>query len=266
MSTLRFALQWLLVFLGFAALAFGTAVAFGEVWGKLWSLWLLVGIAGWQVSLLPRLRDRGAPVGAPLAFAATFFLLWLSTENPETSREAAQRAIEGSFLVLPIVAVAGVLSSLIWVRGAKPASRATLVALVPPMLLGLLVAYFSGGAGGAGGWTEAFARLLGITLEQAQAMTFGVRKSAHFVFYGLLAAAAFRPAWKGGLKAVPAAVWALVWAVMHATFDELRQRGTTARSGSGWDVVLDLAGIAVALAICLRVVRSEKPARAESAP
>jgi VanZ family protein len=76
-----------------------------------------------------------------------------------------------------------------------------------------------------------------------------VRKCAHFVEYGILALLTFRAAWisaKGHQLATPAWVTLFIVATL-ASADEARQAFSPVRTGSPLDVLLDLAGGAIAI-------------------
>lgn len=77
------------------------------------------------------------------------------------------------------------------------------------------------------------------------ALHFAIRKAAHFTAYGMLSALFFRAA-RGPL---PNTMWRARWAlaalaicVVTASADEIHQLFTPGRGGSGWDVLLDMAG------------------------
>ncbi len=83
-----------------------------------------------------------------------------------------------------------------------------------------------------------------------------IRKSAHFVEYGLLALivlGALRASTRATLMRL--ALLALVWVLATATFDESRQGFAAARTGSPWDVGRDIAGAVLALALAIAYTR-----------
>ncbi|MEM9176739.1 MAG: VanZ family protein, partial [Myxococcota bacterium] len=77
----------------------------------------------------------------------------------------------------------------------------------------------------------------------------GVRKSAHFVEYAILAILTFRAALISAPRnRVATAAWtALFLVALVATADEARQAFSSARSGSANDVLIDFFGGAVAV-------------------
>jgi len=96
---------------------------------------------------------------------------------------------------------------------------------------------------------------------------FFLRKGAHVGGYGVLALLA----WHALLASTRAAVLrltllALVWVLAVAACDELRQAASLVRTGSAWDVALDVCGGLLVLALAIaytRVmhVRSNAPER-----
>jgi VanZ family protein len=78
-----------------------------------------------------------------------------------------------------------------------------------------------------------------------------VRKAAHVVEYSILAALAWR-ARRGYL--VP-----LVIALAVAATDETLQSLTSTRTGTPFDVLLDLCAAFIAVALCQRIVPSPRP-------
>ena len=85
----------------------------------------------------------------------------------------------------------------------------------------------------------------------------GVRKSAHFVEYAILALLTFRAALISAPKnRVATAAWtALFLVALVATADEARQAFSSARSGSANDVLIDVTGGAVAVGALLLISR-----------
>lgn len=76
-----------------------------------------------------------------------------------------------------------------------------------------------------------------------------VRKAAHFVEYAILALLTFRAALISAPRnQLATAGWAALFLVaLLATADEARQAFSNARSGSPYDVLIDIAGGAVAV-------------------
>jgi VanZ family protein len=83
-----------------------------------------------------------------------------------------------------------------------------------------------------------------------------VRKSAHFGEYALLGLLAFRAIWLSLESTVQrVAVLSLLLALAVSGIDETRQSFTRSRTGSPWDVTLDLCGAGAAILVVLLVRR-----------
>ena len=87
-----------------------------------------------------------------------------------------------------------------------------------------------------------------------------IRKLAHSVEYGLLALLAFRAVYVS-LEAVLARIagLALVLVLLVAAIDESRQAFSATRTGSVWDVALDLLGAVVVLGLIVFWRRRSEP-------
>lgn len=95
-----------------------------------------------------------------------------------------------------------------------------------------------------------------------------VRKSAHFVEYAILALLTFRAALLSAPRnQLATAAWVALFLVATlATADEARQAFSTARSGSPYDVLIDLTGGVFAILGLLLITRRMRPARAATPP
>ncbi|HEV2056103.1 MAG TPA: VanZ family protein [Methylomirabilota bacterium] len=118
--------------------------------------------------------------------------------------------------------------------------------LLPPLCWTGLIAYLGGSQwGGAqtAAWLGPLLRALLPTAspEELAAVHLFIRKAAHVIEYAVLAGL-----WRRGLGGA----WApLVFAVLTALLDELRQSFTPGRVGSMVDVLLDGAAAATALGL-----------------
>ncbi|MBS1705112.1 MAG: VanZ family protein [Armatimonadetes bacterium] len=109
--------------------------------------------------------------------------------------------------------------------------------------MGLLVAFFSGSKGSANGWAEYLQRVFHVTPRVADALVHIIRKSLHFLFYGLTALVAAGWAKASGKVFKHAILFATLWVLGHAAFDEIRQMFHVDRSGSIIDLFIDLMGV-----------------------
>lgn len=211
----------------------------------------------WLTGYLAALILVGATVGptgtAPLWLAATLPLALV------LSPHLRERRLLGAWIVGAGSAAAGLwqLSSAMaspqyyWTVGAfagalwfawearKDARLARWLASLG--LLMLLVAFFSSGKGGADPMVRWYLGL-GLTDRQAHLLTVAFRKVVHFTFYGSIAWTSLRAAREAGAGRAEAVRSALLAALSVSVFDEARQSSYANRSGSAWDVALDLVG------------------------
>lgn len=113
--------------------------------------------------------------------------------------------------------------------------------------IGLSVAYFSGPQGGAGKFMWFLQHVIGLGLNAATDVNFVVRKAIHLGTYGLLALSASRAVAGQGGSASRSLMGGYLWSVLHAVYDETTQAGVVTRSGSPWDVLLDIVGMTLFL-------------------
>lgn len=142
-----------------------------------------------------------------------------------------------------------------WVE--KKISRWT-VFLVWVLCIGLV----SGGAGGANGWSDWLALLLGITSKQAEMLVVDLRKFIHFTYYGTMAVLAYRHLIGTREEVRTATLGAAGLGISIAAFDETRQLFTPFRSGSLTDWLLDFFGIVCCLAAYRYFSRRRSASRA----
>jgi len=99
------------------------------------------------------------------------------------------------------------------------------------------------------------------TLERIH---FFLRKCAHVGGYGMLAFLTWRAILASARAARRPALLALAWVLAVAALDEVRQTTIAVRTGSPWDVGLDVGGGLLALALAMaytRAMRAKREAR-----
>lgn len=153
---------------------------------------------------------------------------------------------------LVILALVRVWLSYSWSHGidrpVPPAQRSAWAWTVPlalPFLLTLLGLY-SAASGGADRMTPWFGWL---SPEAMSTTVLLVRKAIHSTFYPLLALAILPALGRHRPDARANIPWALALTAVFAGFDEIRQSAIPGRTGSAWDVLLDLTATTVVLAI-----------------
>lgn len=105
-----------------------------------------------------------------------------------------------------------------------------------------------------------------ISVEGIRAVQFAIRKMAHVTEYAILAALLLR-AFYGGIRAIGwrHAGGALLIAGTYAAFDEYHQSFIPTRTGSPHDVLIDIAGAVIGVAICWWVISRRVDVRAGNA-
>lgn len=212
-------------------------------------LWLPFGFAVVIAGLLhwaPWLKSRA--VATPLALAAGAWICWgWSATSVFTFKkvdlEFVPTAVMG-FVALVSSVAACVAILRVPAKQRKPAWKVLL-----PLAFAILVSLVSSSVGGADPMKQWVMAHLGMGAEAADQLVLAVRKTIHFTFYGCVAwsaAAAARSAKE------PEGSWLLFggwFALTVASFDEMRQITAAGRTGSFWDVLIDLAGALTFLAI-----------------
>lgn len=128
-------------------------------------------------------------------------------------------------------------------------------------------------AGETSGWFSSILNAIGIEITPGQRyrMAIFIRKSAHFVEYGILAVLAFRAALlSAGRNQIATAAWTALFLVATlATADEARQAFLASRTGSPIDVMIDITGGSLAvigIIWVMRRVRNSAAPQPETAP
>jgi VanZ family protein len=82
-----------------------------------------------------------------------------------------------------------------------------------------------------------------LTWHERHKILYTIRKSAHVVEYAILALLTLRALWLSWRESfLLASVFAVGVVAAMAVADEVRQGQSSVRTGSGWDVLLDISG------------------------
>lgn len=203
---------------------------------------LAVGVPG-AFLLLPRMREETAVAGWVLLLVAGTLGFWrLSGGGPQ---QDVDRLI---FLAI----IAGV-PFFQWTLK----NRTLGVPLVSLAVFAMMVGYFSSAKGGAD-TMESWLHLHGYSVAQAHEITIIFRKTVHFTFYGSVGLTSSILGWRVTKREGDAVRTGLLAALSLASFDELRQSAFANRTGSAWDVLLDLAGAATFIGLSRWVARRKR--------
>lgn len=238
----------------------GLIATFGGLLLVAWasgSAWLPVAFGlgiGALLRLLPLYRETSNLNLWTAGLVALIFLFWVRSERGMISFDRIQVATSQFWVG--------------WVLGLALTGIVLLVALfktpyrAAPLLLllvfAVILATASGSGGGAGRMVDWVIRTFHLSRDNAEIAVIAFRKVVHFSYYGANAGVAYWVARGANLPirkpffSLAAASWALSFAGICACFDELRQSTEPGRTGSFWDVLLDLAGAAYVVALMQR--------------
>jgi VanZ family protein len=175
------------------------------------------------------------------------FSLWLGSQHGFggfRGRSLQDLAWQGLAVAVLLFAVSFV--AIAWLPRDQ---RRTAVLLSVGLMMSWMVAYASSSSGGADPFLAFFQERLGLGPAQADLAVKGVRKLIHFLFYGALALVLSRAALNSRASRLEAVIYALATCLALAVFDEYRQSMAVARTGSPWDVGLDMTGAVAFLCI-----------------
>jgi VanZ family protein len=127
------------------------------------------------------------------------------------------------------------------------------------------------GLGGDGMSNQHTSRIIGpfmdwlipdLSWQEKRAVFYWMRKSAHVFEYAMLALLTLRALWLSWRESLLlTSVFAVGVVVAMAIADETRQGRSAMRTGSGWDVLLDIAGGVTAIAGFLLIARLRRGSR-----
>jgi|GEM_PF-2341238 len=225
--------------LGGALAAGYAAIVFTLNGSHLWLVLGLITFLAWPLSFFPvEKTQRGRFVAGALGLygpiIAAFYLLSYG-RSALGSEEAQWLAVGAS-----VTAIASLTQIF-----ALPTARRALPWFAGALLCGLLIGFFSGGRGSGEPWKDYLVNVQAWDPDRAEWAVILLRKSIHFCFYGLLSLLAAKGVRMAGATANRAFLFALLWTLAHASFDEMRQVFVSDRSGSAYDVLLDMTGVLV---------------------
>lgn len=187
-------------------------------------LWLVRGLSSWSVRLT-----------VTLLYAAVFLRAYgYSMDRMHVGLLAD--------VGLGIAAILLLWHTLSLLREEKWSKYGALAWFLLALLCGLMVAYFSGNKGGADSTVALLKRFFAMNTTEAVIWAIRIRKTLHFVFYGLIAFFAGQSALTANSKRWQAFVFGLGITVIHGSFDEIRQHSVANRTGNSKDVFIDCAG------------------------
>lgn len=230
----------LLVALGvgisFAATGMFESIAVPVAFGLLSGAFLLI---------LPAMRTRSAGL-IPLLVAGAMLVAWT---NP----------LDRSLTSAAVAALAAAVA--VGIVGRKSGWAAVAAGLTVAFAVVLIKASTS--AAGIDPMIRWLREVVGLDQANAELVAVVIRKTIHFVFYGLVGLFAWLTARSHGLRedSRACALYAWGYTLVLAAFDETRQSTQVGRGGSLWDVLLDMAGAISMVLIAQTIVRRKGQTR-----
>lgn len=144
-------------------------------------------------------------------------------------------------------------------RGFRDATLRPLASwLLIPIWAGCVVGYVSGGIGGGDHMVHWLMSVTSLTRAQADTIVHFFRKGIHVSAYGIVGMGLFRAGIAGRTSRPNALLFAMSTVLCIASFDELRQTTAPNRTGSAWDVALDMTGAFLFIAITAALLKPRK--------
>jgi len=210
----------------------------------------IVGFQPWfTASRLSRLFCVALTVGAAVTYSMS-----VAPQPNEMGPKFPRVAIDLGACVFLVVLGLFIARCLLQRKTAKMAAW-----LLLPIAAGCVLGYVSGGIGGSDHMVEWAIRVLHMSREQAETGVHYLRKTIHLCAYGTLGLAYFRAAITGGAEKSRSIGFALLSVLTMASFDELRQTTAPNRTGSIWDVMLDVTGAFIFVMLASAFVKKTKP-------
>jgi VanZ family protein len=226
------------------------------VYRGLWMPLALIGIQNIAFNLHPRLKDAPQRIAFLWAFGLIAVGLWMLSVGPSPVRVLQQVA---DLLPLPLILI-GLAVAVRFVSINRNAEGWPLANCLIFGVLGWIVVSMSGSQGAASPMIQFLMDRFGWDYERAESAVFILRKCIHFTGYGCIGLNAF--ALSGPRHGLNEAVkFGLAVAAGFAAFDEFRQTTSVGRTGSVWDVGLDLLGAITFIALGMLRYRQMNPNR-----
>ncbi len=244
-----------------AALAFvgGYDDAFPWFWLPI-AMGLAVSLVVW---LQPWFRASGLALSFCFSLTVGTAVTYCVSIPPDTTHLGRQFP---KIAIFCLAALFGVWLVLYLARGLLQRKTARMAAwLIFPILAGCFLGYVSGGIGGGDHMVKWAMDVLHWSREQADLVVHYLRKTIHFCAYGFLGFTYLRGALAGGASKARAILFALLAVLCMASFDELRQTTAPNRSGSQWDVCLDMCGAATFVLISAVMSKSGRTKKKQKA-
>ncbi len=223
--------------------------------------WLPIAYAvgfGLLLATVPAIQTArlATPIGTAMLVAVG--AVWMRSEGLMTMGGRAITTEMMALAWLAAIATPALILAGVW-RHRLRSARSYLPWLAVLIVLSVIVAQSSNSGAGAGRMVDFMIRHFHFSKESAETVVVVFRKTIHFTFYGLVGFAAWRGGRDGGLWKDRLLLFAFAATLVVASFDEIRQSTQVGRTGSIWDVLLDMAGAAVFIVIAAATAKAKSP-------
>ena len=207
---------------------------------------VLLVTTGLVAGLFPFLKPLQTRLMFVSAYGTAFIWVW-ATGQPASGLGIGRFWLATTVLLVAILAVLTFVQSQSQTSG-KKWSWTFLLAVA----FGLFVAFVSGPGGEADWLSELVWNVSGLDRSEWRThikIVFYIRKSIHFLVYGSAAFVTAWAIWKQGGKLPVCLAAGYGWPLPLAIFDEWNQSHVESRTGTPWDVMIDLFGMTVFLGV-----------------
>ena len=241
---------WALVVLGLAAAVFALSTVVSLATPGVWMLPAICLLFGILIGWFPPLNSPGNRIGATTFFFGIFAAQWITVvqfvEHFDRNKAKIVFVLQSVEIGIGLAISCLAALHLVFFGKLSTRQRAYFAALC---LFGWLVARFSGPPGGPTSQIQWLMDFFHLTPDQAEGIVTAIRKCFHFLFYGSLGGLALACAGAMGATRDVAIRLGVAFPLMFALFDERMQALTPGRTGSIFDVMLDMSGVATFLMI-----------------
>ena len=192
-----------------------------------------------------RPTEMAFPFSASITTGAT--LTYCYSSKAVTTRLGTQIP---HILIIFVAVVFGLSLMLFLGRGiSRSSTRSLALWLFVPILAACILGFVSGGIGGSDHMIRWLVSVTHWSPGRAEAIVHYFRKGIHLSAYGFIALCLFQGAVVGKATRLVAILFGLLVVLCFACFDEMRQTTAPNRTGSAWDVALDMSGACLFMTI-----------------
>jgi len=206
----------------------------------------LIGVVAPVFLLFPETKKWDAMTGLAAVYGPLLGLAYLLSKKPDSH-----------FPIVALLSLALVVLGIAQLSALKSLRKAA-PWIILACIIGLFIANLSGEGGSAERMDAWYIRMFDLDPLVVVPIVRVIRKTIHISCYGVVAALMFKAFTTVQREARPAVVFAVLWALPHAIFDEWRQFYEPNRGASVLDVGIDMLGVAIFLVAMALVARRKE--------